>query len=126
MIKLGGVALSKHMVWSDRFSTSPVAQTSLRTLGGAVHVYSQALSKGVPITLEATADTGWITYEMVQQVRALYEVPGAQYVFDFFGEQHNVIFRHDEPPAFLAQPLVYATQPQPGDYFTATIRLLTV
>lgn len=62
--------------------------------------------------LEANSTfAGQIDYVSVRQVDDL----------DF-----NVQFRHDDAPAFNAVPLIQRTIPVSGDYFTATIKLMTV
>lgn len=38
----------------------------------------------------------------------------------------TVVFRHDDSPAFNAVPLIPRQMARPGDYFTATIKLMTV
>ena len=125
-IFLGGVELSEHMVWTDRTSYSPVAQTLTRTLGGEAIVYTQALYKGRPITLEAQIDTGWLTYAQVKSVLALAEVPGAEYQLDFYGELFNVIFAHQNGGAVSFTPLSYRVVHDDTDYFSGVIQLITV
>lgn len=125
-IELGGITLSKHMVWSDRDASSSVAQTFIRTLGGKAVVNTQQLESGMPITLEATIDTGWLTYNQVKQVRALADVAGAVYVLNFFGTQYNVMFAHHLGVAYDFTPISYRVVHDDGDYFTGTIKLITV
>lgn len=125
-IFLGGVELSEHMVWSDRDRYSPVSQTLTRTLGGEAIIYTQALYKGVPITLEAQQDTGWLTYAQVKDVRALAEVPGAEYQLSFYGGLYNVIFAHHDGDACSFTPLSYRVVHDDTDYFTGVIKLITV
>ena len=125
-ITLGGVVLSEHMVWSDRDVSSSVDQSLKRTLGGRALVYTQQLEKGMPITLEATQDTGWLTYAQVKAVRALADVAGAVYLLDFFGVQHDVLFAHHSGDAFSFTPLSYRVVHDDTDYFVGAIRLMTI
>lgn len=125
-IFLGGIELSEHMVWSDRTSYSPVAQTMTRTLGGEAIIYTQALYKGAPITLEAQQDTGWLTYAQVKSVMALAEVPGAEYQLSFYGSLYDVIFAHHTGAAASFTPLSYRVVHDDTDYFIGVIQLITV
>jgi hypothetical protein len=36
------------------------------------------------------------------------------------------MFRHQDEPAFDAEPLIPLADPQPGDFYIATIKLMTV
>jgi hypothetical protein len=114
------------MVWSDRDTVQKVRQQRLFTLGGNQLVYSGAITSGINITLEASTDTGWLTGDQVADVRALAEVPGATYALDYHGQTFTVIFRHDDPPAFEAQALVFRPNQEDTDYYTAVIKLVTV
>ena len=125
-ITLGGVVLSEHMVWSDRDTSSNTEQSLIRTLGGRAIVYAQQLEKGMPITLEATQDTGWLTYAQVKATRALADVAGAVYILDFYGTQYDVIFAHHVGEAFSFTPLIYRVVHDDTDYFIGAIRLITV
>jgi len=125
-IVLGGVTLSPHMVWQDEFTYSVVAQSSLRTLGGDVKVYSQQLQKGVPITLVATEDTGWLTKDQVRDTAALADAAGNTYSLTLGVQSFTVVFRHHEPPAFEASALIPRVDAPDTDYYTATIKLMTV
>jgi hypothetical protein len=125
-ITLGGVALSDHMVWSDRDASSSIEQSLIRTLGGRAIIYTQQLEKGMPITLEATQDTGWLTYAQVKATRALADVAGATYQLDFYGELHDVLFAHHSGDAFSFAPLSYRVEHDDTDYFIGAIRLITI
>lgn len=125
-ITLDGVVLSDHMVWSDRDTSSVVDQSMIRTLGGRALIYAQQLEKGVPITLEATQDTGWLTYAQVKAVRALADVAGGIYLLNFYGEEHTVIFAHHDGAAFSFSPLSYRVVHDDTDYFIGSIRLTTI
>lgn len=125
-LNLGGVALNPEMVWQDRNSWQPVAQSVARTLGGKQITYSQSLIKGRPITLVASNDRGWLDKDQVDLVQAIAEVPGSVYTFQYGAEVYQVQFRHQESPAFIAEAFVPRIEEQGTDYFTATIRLETI
>ncbi len=125
-ITLSDVTLRGGLVWTDRWADANVAQQVRRTLGGAPIIYTASLHKGIPITLESREDQGWQTLAVVEQLRALASVAGAQYLLDLGSIQHSVMFRHDDPPAFDATPLIPRTLAEAGDYFTITLKLITV
>jgi hypothetical protein len=125
-IVLGGVTLSKHMIWVDEFDYSDVAQSNNRTLGGRQIIFSQTLVGGRPITLEAQIDQGWLTRAQVDDVKALSAVSGAAYALTIGAQNFTVMFRHEEPPAFAAKPLVFRVDAPDTDYFTAVIKLFTI
>lgn len=125
-ITLDGITLSGSLQWKDRFSHSPVAQSTKRTLGGGLVVFSKGLVAGRPVTLEATEETGWITKAMLDSLASKAAVPGAVYSLDYHGEVLSVVFRHDEPPALDFLPLVPKAAPDAGDYFIGALKLLSV
>ena len=125
-ISINGITLSPSLQWTDQHKYSPVAQTVKRTLGGGSVVYSQGLTLGRPITLEALADTGWITKAMLDTLEDLAQNPGAVYNLNIHGFTADVVFRHEEPPAVDFTPLTPRSSPQSGDYFIGTLKLLTV
>jgi hypothetical protein len=125
-ITLEGIVLSPSMQWTDRYDFSPVAQTMQLTLGGGVVVYSQGLTCGRPVTLEALDDTGWITKAMLDALDDLAAVPGAVYTLTIHDFAASVVFRHNDPPAVGFKPLQPKSAPTSGDYFIGTLKFLTV
>lgn len=126
-IILGGVELNPDMIWSDEFQIAEVAQTHIRTLGGTSVVYSQQLSAGIPITLEATRDQGWLTKEQVKNINALHKQAGGQFPLVLGSQSFLVIFRHHEGVAFTAEPLIARIDGSNNDWYApVTIRLMTL
>jgi hypothetical protein len=125
-IKLNGVALSGSLQWTDRLAYSSVAQEVLVTLGGNPVIYAKGLQGNRPITLVATEDTGWITRAMMEHVVGLASIPGGVYTLEIHGESFNVVFAHHEPPAVDLVPLQPRAVPVPEDYFTGTLKFITV
>lgn len=126
MITLSGVQLSSHMLWSDRYSHRSVLQTGVRTLGGNHRTFSHQIQGGRPITLQGDGESGWLTFAQVQQLIAMADIPGAIYSLNYFDEVYSVVFRHEEPPAFEASPIVYRAVPLNTDYFFAVLKLITI
>jgi len=123
---LGGVVIPSTIVWSDRMSVPPVSQTMVRTLGGKAVVTARPKISGHPVTLESLEDQGCVTLDIAQQLYALSIVPLAQYELIIGPETFMVMFRHDDPPAFSADPIMPRSVPLAGDMFKVTIKLLTV
>jgi len=141
-IKLNAIDLPINMIWSDRHTAPRVVQQVKNTIGGNVVVYSHAILTGIPITLVANQDTGWLTGAQVQALEALAYVPGGIYPLainmdakstigqpDYIAGyvlNQNVMFRHNDAPAFEMTPIVPRLSERVGDYFTGTIKLITV
>lgn len=107
--------------WTDRQAYQPVAGQASRTLGGGLVVYSQALSKGRPITLEARESVCWLSQAEVDAINAMAGQAGATFQLEWDGETHTVMFRHHEPPAAEFTPI----WPH-HDLYVGTIKLITV
>ena len=81
---------------------------------------------GLAITLESEPNAGWLTRAQVVAVKLLADSPGGVYTLNLRGQPFQVMFRHQDPPAFEAKPLVPVANPQPGDFYLATLKLMTV
>jgi len=125
-LTLGGVALNAQMVWEDRYQSQRVAQTVLTTLGGMPVTFSQALQAGESITLVAREDRGWLKGDAVAAIAQLADQAGGVFELRVNDVVRQVVFRHHEPPAFSATPLVPRFNQKLNDYFTGTIKLMTV
>lgn len=125
-IVLDGLTLNGSLQWQERDGWQPVGQATRRTLGGNLVVYHQAIEAGMPITLEATEETGWIKRSVLTQLVQKASVPGAVYAFEYHGATYDVVFRHNEPPALEFRPLIPRATPLPDDYYIGTLKLLTV
>lgn len=126
MIRLDGIDLPGGLLWADEHATTTVAQTVRRALDGSLVVFYGPLQKGVPITLESEPDAGWLTLAQVEAVKLRSSSPGGVYVLEIRGQTLPVMFRHHDPPAFEARALIPRPNPEPGDFFLATLKLLTV
>ena len=126
MITLDGIALPAGLLWSDEFAVTRVAQTVRRTLDGSVVVFYGDLRGGLPITLESEPDAGWLTRAQVEAIALRAASPGGVYPLQLRGQSWSVMFRHQDAPAFEAKPLVSLANPQAGDFYLATLKLMTV
>lgn len=126
MITLDGIALPAGLLWSDEFAVTRVAQTVRRTLDGSVVVFYGELRAGLPITLESEPDAGWLTRAQIEALALRASSPGGVYPLVLRGQTWTVMFRHQDAPAFEAKPLVSVVNPQAGDFYIATLKLMTV
>ena len=126
MIILDGISLPVDLLWSDEWAASTVAQTVRRTLDGGLVVFYGELRAGLPITLESQPDAGWLTRTQVEAIALRAASPGGLYMLNLRGQTWQVMFRHQDAPAFEARPLVSVANPQAGDFYLATIKLMTV
>ena len=126
MIQLATLRLPDGLVWTDEYAVRSVPQTSLRTLDGSLVVFYGQHHAGLAITLESEADAGWLTRELVEGLAALAAIPGGIFPLLLRGQTHQVMFRHQDPPAFEAKPLIHRAIPQSGDYYLATLKLMTL
>ena len=126
MIVLDGIALPTGLLWSDEFNASRVAQSVRRTLDGSVVVFYGEMRAGLPITLESELDAGWLTRAQVEAIALRAASPGGVYTLRLRGQSWQVMFRHQEAPAFEAKALLPRANPQPGDFYLATLKLMTL
>lgn len=123
MILLASLSLPAGLLWSDEFAWQPVAQSVERALDGSQIVFEGALSAGQPITLESGA---WVKRDAVLALQALASAPDAIYPLTLRGVSYQVRFRHHEAPAVSAVPLFPMASPAADDFYTVSIKLMTV
>ena len=126
MIVLDGISLPADLLWSDEWAASTVAQTVRRTLDGGLVVFYGEMGAGLPTPLESHPDAGWLTRAQGEAVGLRAASPGGLYTLSLRGQTWQVMFRHHDAPAFEAKPLVPLANPQPGDFYLATLKLMTV
>lgn len=125
-ITLEAVSLPTSLVWVDEHNWSPVQQNARRALSGNLVVFYASNIKGRPITLQSPEDAGWVTRAIVDDIQALSEVAGAIYTLVIGDQSWQVMFRHDEPPAFMSFPLIPRINHADGDYNRIELKLFTV
>lgn len=125
MITLGGITLPEDMLITNLYAASKIDCTTRKTLGGRTVVYEAAAVGNLPIDLESSSDSGWITKSVLDQVVALV-VPGATYTLSYEGRSFTVRFRNEDSPALEFTPLIPRPNAEAGDYFYGVIKLATV
>ena len=114
--------LNPALVWTDRDNWQPVAQTARPTLDGGLAVFHQPLTAGRPITLQSTESSGWVDRQTLDALQALASVPGSLHTLTIGTQTFTVLWRHDDPPAIQAEPLVARISPDAGDWFRVTLK----
>ena len=126
MIVLDGLVLPADLLWSDEFTAGAVAQSTQRALDGSLVVFYGPRQAGQAITLASAPEAGWLTRAQVEAVAQRAASPGGRFTLQLRGALWTVLFAHHTPPAFEATPLIPVARPQAGDFYLATLKLITV
>ena len=126
MLTLDGLPLPTGLLWLDECAVATVSQSVRRTLDGGLVVFYTGLRAGMPITLQSEADAGWLTRAQVDAVAVRASSPGGVFVLQIRDLSYQVMFRHHDPPAFEAKPLIARLNPSADDFYLATLKLMTV
>ncbi|WP_282296808.1 MULTISPECIES: hypothetical protein [unclassified Stenotrophomonas] len=135
-IVLAGIELPADLQWIDEFTAWRVGQQVKTSLTGARIVQESALQAGRPITLqtqrEGDAYIAPVTLEVLQRLQASEEQPRTASL-QLLMPAHNggerafsVGWRRTDGAAVEASPINYAVPALGGDYFSITLRLMTV
>lgn len=125
VITLGGVNLSKHMIWENQYKTTQVRQDYKETLGGGVSIHAQTVEKGRVIKL-TSYDSGWLTRNMVEQLEQLVNEAGVVMTLVLGNNVFDVMFAHHLGNAFVYDPISFRLQGDQADYFKGELLLITV
>ncbi|MDH5478138.1 MAG: hypothetical protein OEY50_07385 [Nitrospinota bacterium] len=118
---LGALTLPGQIMWIDRYSWAPATAQVERTIAGSLAMFSQSVSGGRPITLEAREGVAWLSQAEVDAIMVMAAQPGVAFTLDWNGEQHTVRFAHHSPPATEFSPIWPF-----ADQYTGTIKLITI
>ncbi|WNH52792.1 hypothetical protein [Stenotrophomonas oahuensis] len=135
-ILLAGIVLPADLQWTDEFTAWRVGQQVKTSLTGARIVQESALQAGRPITLQTQTEGNTyiapITLDVLRQLQASEEQPRVGSL-QLVMPDHNtgertfqVRWRRLEGAALEAVPINYAVPALDGDYFSITLRLMTV
>ena len=130
-LKFGSTVLplDADLFWADENRYSPVKQSVDESLTGAliVQVDGDAARPGRPITLQPEDDfSAWMIREDLDTLNEWGAIPGAEFELTLRGVVYPVMFRHQEPPAIDAKPVVHFSDVQATDYYLVTLKFMTV
>lgn len=126
MITFNGLVLNPNMVWQDCLLTSNVVDVEKRTIGQKLLVFSRVLVSGMPITLVALEDQGWLTVAQVKQLRAWNAIPG---VYDLIINSSAFRVRFDNTDGNSAVSfvtLIPRPDPLDSDYCVGSLKFKVV
>ncbi|UOX38404.1 hypothetical protein VpasPP24_64 [Vibrio phage Vpas_PP24] len=126
ILKLNELSLNPNMQIPELSNSFGVAMTKRATLSGGVSVVQAKVTKGRTLTLTATNDQGWITKDARDQLLTMSSLVGEVFTLTIANEVFSVVFDHSDGNAVNLTPFINRLIPLDGDYFTGTIRLLTV
>lgn len=131
-----GIELPADLQWVDEFTAWRVGQSVRTGLTGARIVQESALQAGRPITLQTQQDgTAYVAPVRLDVLRALQaseEQPRSS-PLRLILPAHNggerefmVAWRRTDGPGIEAAPIRFAVPALDGDYYSITLRLMTV
>lgn len=135
-ILLGGIPLPADLQWTDEFTGWRVGQQVKTSLTGARIVQESALQAGRPITLQTQRDgAAYVAPVTLAVLRALQDSESQPRTrpLTLVLPAHNggerafpVAWRRTDGPGLEAEPIRFAVPALDGDYFSITLRLMTV
>lgn len=124
---VGGVSLNHTPIWVDRNRYYDSITETTTAINGNEIVQVNARGRQFPITLESTAETGWIKGSTVASLRALSAVVGAYYTLALNGTTYTVRFRNEQSGgAIQMETLMAHSNPGADDWWYGTIYLMCV
>ncbi|AET42247.1 hypothetical protein VPEG_00097 [Vibrio phage SIO-2] len=126
ILKLNELSLNPNMQIPELSNSFGVAMTKRATLSGGVSVVQAKVTKGRTLTLTASNNQGWITKDARDQLLTMSSLVGEVFTLTVANEVFSVVFDHSDGNAVNLTPFINRLIPLDGDYFTGTIRLLTV
>jgi hypothetical protein len=125
-ITLGGITLPDNMHLEGPFLWSGVAGLVDRSLGGSLIIWESTLIGGEPLDLVAEADSGWIPYATMLQLKALVPSLEASYELNYRSQLYAVRFRHEEAPVLDVEPLMIEREFESDSFYYGKIKLMVV
>lgn len=135
-VVLAGIELPADLRWTDEFTAWRIGQQVRTSLSGALIVQESARQSGRPITLQTTRDgQAYVGPVQLGVLRQLQELSGQLQAapLTLILPAHNggdrtfqVRWRRTEGAAVEADPCRFAVPALDADYFSITLRLMTV
>ena len=119
------VTLHDDLQWTDEFEWQPVEQAVQRSLTGALLIDVRAKTLGRPITLAgADLKAAWMPRATIAQLYAWASVPDQAMTLSLRGVSYTVKWRHEQPPALTAVPVIDYADVDSADWYRATLKLM--
>lgn len=135
-IVLAGIELPADLQWTDEFTAWQVGQQVRTSLTGALVVQESSRQAGRPVTLQTTRDGNtYVAPVQLPILRALQVSESQARVepLELILPAHNggdrifaVRWRRTDGAAIEAEPIRFAVPALDPDYFSITLRLMTV
>ena len=121
-ISLEAIALPGDLVWTDRFTWSPVTQIFDYGLTGALILQEGRKQAGRPITLSGGTNWAWLPLATLEALEVLRDQePAADMTLTLDGTPRTVRWNHDEGP-ISATPVF----PNRSKFNNVTLRFIQV
>ncbi len=122
--------LPDDLIWTDELTWSAVAQSTERSITGALLVDAMARNGGRPITLAGEGNSAWILRSDLLTLKSWAALPGQQFTLTVRGEVFTVLFDHgtdEETRALAMSAVVDYSDPEATDYYCSlTLRFIEV
>lgn len=126
MIVLEGIDLGTDIHIEDEFSISRVQSTMVRSKDGVPLIWEQSVDSP-EFDLVGMSNRGVLKRGIIEQIKALADVPNAQYTLSYDGNDKNVRFRNWEGSAIEGNPLGPRESMSDDDLYTdVRIKLMEV
>ncbi len=120
------VPLPADLRWTNELNYQPVAQTTERTITGALVVDFLQLVGGRPITLEGGEDHAWDSRGAMLLLQAWASIAGAQFTLDLRGRTFQVIFAREEAAVAGVLVVDYCDPTDEHPYCSLALRFLEI
>ena len=125
-MQLDDITLPDDLLWINEFDWNPVAQSTKRSLTGALLVQEGQLIHGRPIVLSGNGDAGWVSRLTVQNLYALSKAANKTMTLTLpDSRQFTVIFDRSNRAPVEAQQVMPFAYPDDDNQYLLTLRLLT-
>ncbi len=124
---LDDITLPDDLLWINEFDWNPVAQTTERSLSGALLVQEGQLSHGRSVVLSGNGEAGWVSRRTVKSLYALSKEANKTMSLTLpDGRQFSVIFDRANGSGLETRQLIPFAYPDDDDLYLVTLRLITV
>ena len=124
---LDDITLPDDLLWINEFDWNPVAQSTERSLSGALLVQEGQLSQGRSVVLSGNGEAGWVSRLTVKNLYALSKAANKTMSLTLpDSRQFSVIFDRANGSGVETRQLIPFAYPDDDDLYLVTLRLLTV